>query len=118
MALPVGGVEHLDPGDVELPAVAGADHLRERGHPDADQLGVRVGRGLLQPLGLAATPARVVEQVLRLVQGGVVVAGVVDETGRRQVGELLGPDEVLQPELGRVDAELVGRPVHQPLDDV
>ena len=47
-----------------------------------------------------------------------VVARVVLEPGRRRVRELLRLDEVLRPEVGRVDAQLVRRRLHQALDQV
>ena len=47
-----------------------------------------------------------------------VVPGVVRPAGRRLVRELLGLDEVLHPELGRVLADVVGEDVDHPLDGV
>ena len=47
-----------------------------------------------------------------------VVARVVLPAGRRLVRELLGLDEVLHPQLGRVLADLVGEDVDDPLDGV
>ena len=47
-----------------------------------------------------------------------VVTGVVLPAGRAGVGELLGPQQVLHPQLGRVHAELAGQQVDHPLDQV
>ena len=47
-----------------------------------------------------------------------VVAGVVLPAGLRRVRELVGLDEVLHPQLGRVGAELLGEDVDHPLDEV
>ena len=47
-----------------------------------------------------------------------VVPGVVLPPGRRGVRELLGPQQVLHPQLGRVHAQLGGEHVDHPLDQV
>ena len=47
-----------------------------------------------------------------------VVTGVVLPAGRAGVGELLGPQQVLHPQRGRVRAKLAGQQVHHPLDQV
>ena len=69
-------------------------------------------------LGLLLAQALVVDEVHRLPEGGRVVARVVRPAGRRGVRELLGLDEVLHPELGRVLADVVGEDVDHPLDRV
>ena len=69
-------------------------------------------------LGLLPAQAGVVDDVHRLLERGRVVAGVVLPAGRRLVRELLGLDEVLHPELGRVLADVVGEDVDHPLDRV
>ncbi len=93
----LGRVEHLEPGDVVGLRRPGADGLGEVGDADADEpaLGTR-GRLLLAKLLVA-------DLVEGLAQRGRVVAGVVDEAGRRRVRELVGLDEVLEAEVGRVD---------------
>ena len=50
--------------------------------------------------------------------GRLVVARVVHPAGLGRVRELLGLDEVLQPQLGRVHVQLVGQAVDDPLDQV
>ena len=55
---------------------------------------------------------------MRLLERGRVVARVVRPAGRGLVRELLGLDEVLHPELGRILADLVGQDVDHPLDGV
>ena len=69
-------------------------------------------------LGLLLAQPGVVDGVHRLLEGGAVVARVVRPAGRRLVRELVGLDEVLHPELGRVLADLVGEDVDHPLDGV
>ena len=108
----LGRVEHLQPGDVVGLRRPGADRLGEVGDADADEPPLGPRRRLLLAELLVA------DLVERRAQRGRVVAGVVDEAGRRLVRELLGLDEVLEAELGRVDAELVGRRLHEPLDEV
>src|SRR5206468_11935337 len=93
----LGGVEHLDPEDVVLPARARADDLGERREADAEQPPF-----LARPL-LLLPELRVADALERLVERRLVVAGVVLEAGRGRVRELLGPDEVLPAQLGRVD---------------
>ena len=58
------------------------------------------------------------EHLLGLGGGGLVVAGVVLEPGHRGERELLVLDPVLLADLERVDADLGGELVHQPLDGV
>ena len=60
--------------------------------------------------------AGVVGDLEELVEGGVVVAAVVDDGERGLVGELLGLDEVAAAELGGVDAELARRLVDDALE--
>src|SRR6266700_4335757 len=103
-------VEHAQPGDVVLRAVAGADHLSEAGDADPHQLATGAA------LGLLAAQLLVAELLQRQVQRAAVVAGVVDPADRGVVGELLWLDEVVAPEVGRVDAQLGGGLLHQPLD--
>ena len=73
------------------------------------------------PLACASALARHPGPV-RLLQAGVhdlgELAGVVELAGRGLERHLLGRDEVLAPQLDRVDAQLVGRVVHQPLHAV
>jgi hypothetical protein len=92
--------------------VAGADDLGEAGEADPDQ------PALLERLGLLLAELVVAELAQRELERLGVVARVVDETRRRLVGELLRLDEVLPPQLGRVDAELVRRVLDEALDQV
>ena len=105
-------VEHLDPEDVVVLARARADDLGEARKADPDQA------PLLARLPLLLAQRRVADTLQRLVQRCLVVARVVLEAGRRVVRELLRPDEVLAAQLGRIDVELVGRGLDQPLDQV
>ena len=93
----LGAVVHAQAGDLVLGAVAGADDLGERREADADQPALRTG------LGLLAAKVGVPELLEREVHGRLVVARVVLEPGRRLVRELLRLDEVLPPEVRRVD---------------
>ena len=108
----LGGVEHLDPDDVVLPARPCAHNLREARQPDPDQLALSAGSLLLLAQLLVAHPLQ------RLVERRLVVARVVLEPGRRRVGELLRRDEVLPSELRRIHSELVRSRLDEPLDEV
>ena len=90
--------------------MAGAHDLGERGEADADQLAF----GAL----LLAAEVGIAELLQREVHGRLVVARVVLEPGGRLVRELVRLDEVLPPEVGRVDPDLVGRRLHEALDQV
>ena len=90
----------------------GADDLGEAADADAHQLAA------LALLGLLLAEPGVVDDVHRLLERGPVVARVVRPAGRRLVRELLGLDEVLHPELGRILADVVGQDVDHPLDGV
>ena len=105
-------VEHLEPEDVEVVRGPGADDLGERADADAHQLAARALLGLLPAQVLVA------DHVHGQAQRATVVARVVLPAGRRLVRELLGLDEVLHAELGRVLAQLVGEDVDHALDGV
>ena len=105
-------IEHLQAEDVEVVRRPGADDLGEAADADAHQLAALALLGLLLP------QAGVVDDVHRLLERGTVVARVVRPAGRRLVRELVGLDEVLHPELGRVLADVVGEDVDHPLDGV
>ena len=108
----VGAVGHAQAEDVHVLAGPGADPLGEEAQPDAHVLAA----GPL--LRLLAPQVRVPGQVHRDVQGPGVVPGVVLPPGRAGVGELLGPQQVPHPQVGRVLAELGGQQVDHPLDQV
>ena len=111
-------VEHGDAEDVAIARRAGADDLGEEGDADAHQLArLAAPEGLLLGLLLGAQRL-VVDRVHRLLQGGVIVAGIVFPAERRRVGKLLAPDQVLHAELGRIHAELLRHDVHGALDAV
>ena len=83
--------------------------------PDLRVAGVEVGECNALLVGeLHAQLARLSERFDR----PRVVARVVEEAGRRLVRELLRPDEVLEPEPGRVGPELVRGRLDEPLDQV
>ena len=96
----------------EHPGRREAAHLGERGDPDAEL--DRVVR--LAPLLLLGAQLVVPEDLLGLGGGRLVVAGVVLQAGDRGERELLVLDPVLLADLERVDAELGGELVHDPLD--
>lgn len=95
-----------------------AGHLRGRqsarfdvaGKPDADESSL-----LPRPLLLLAE-LPVVGHLQRLVQRALVVAAVVLEYDGRLIGEFVRLDEIPTPELGRVDAQLMGTQFHQAFD--
>jgi len=88
------------------------DDLGEAADPDAHELAA------LALLELLLAEAGVVDHLHGLLERRSVVAGVVLPAGRGLVGELILPDEVLHPELGRVLADVVGEDVDHPLDGV
>ena len=90
----------------------GADDLGERRDADAHQLAALALLDLLPPQPV------VVDELHRLLEGRRVVARVVLPAGRRLVRELVGLDEVVHPQLGRVLADVVGEDVDHPLDGV
>ena len=105
-------VGHAQAEDVHILARAGADSLGEEGHPDAHQLAA----GAL--LGLLGTQLLVADHVHGLAHRGLVVTRVVQPAGLALVRELLGLQQVLQPQLGRIHLQLEGEAIHQPLDEV
>ena len=66
----------------------------------------------------SARSSLVADHLEGLVHRADVVAGVVDEPGRRLVRERVLGDEVLLADVGGVHAELVGRVLDEPLDQV
>ena len=91
---------------------AGADDLGEARDADAHELALGALLDLLPP------QAGVVDHVHGLLQRAPIVPAVVLPAQRRLVGELLGLDEVLHPELGRVDLQLMRHEVDHALDRV
>ena len=96
-----GAVVHPQPEHVHVLARAGADRLGEERDADAHQLAALALRRLL---GAAARRSRRCSSASA--QRALVVAGVVDPAGLRRVRELLGPEQVAQPQLDRVDRQL------------
>ena len=108
----LAAVGHGEPGQVHLLARAGAHRLGEERDPDPHQLAARAALGLLGPeLVVPGDPEGLGHRQR-------VVAGVVDPPGAADVGELVGPDEVREPQRDGVHAELVGQDVDHPLDEV
>ena len=95
----LAAVGHAEAEDVHVLARAGADALGEEREADAHQLAARAR------FSACSAPQLVVAgDAHRLLQRPRVVAGVVLPAGRRGVRELLGPQQVLHPQLGRVHA--------------
>ena len=95
------GVEERRLAEVVRPGV------ERRADPDPDDLSV--------PCHLPRAGALVVDQLERDVQAARVVARVVDAAVRGLVRHLLGLHVVLLPDLDRIEAELVGDDVADPL---
>src|SRR4030095_67481 len=79
----LGRVEHFEAEDVEVLRRPGADDLSEAADADAHQLAALALLRLLLP------EPRVVDDVHRPLQGGVIVAAVVLPAEHRLVRELL-----------------------------
>jgi hypothetical protein len=105
-------VGHAEAEDVHVLARSGADGLGEERDPDAHQFAAFALLGLL--LAEFVVPGH----RHGLSHRRFVVARVVDPSGLRLVRELLGLDEVLQTQLGRIHVEFVGEHVDHPLDEV
>ena len=97
--------------------------------PGADDLGEERDADAHDVAGLAALERRALRRLLlaqlgvfralhRLLHGGVIVAGIVFPAQRRVIRELLRLDEVLQPQLRRIHAELLRQDVHPSLDAI
>ena len=108
----LAAVGHAEAEDVHVLARPGADGLGEERDPDAHQFAALAFLGLLGPQLLVA------DHVHGQPHGGLVVAGVVHPAGLALVRELVGPQQVLQPQLRRVHLQFVGQAVDQPLDEV
>ena len=106
-------VGHAEAEDVHVLARAGADGLGEERDADAHQL---AALALLRLLAAQLVVAGDAPCAMRM--AALVVAGVVHPAGLGRVRELLGLEEVLQPQLGRVHLQLVGQAVDHPLDEV
>ena len=118
--LPHRGAPTLTDGPDPLRRSHPADlDVGRQAHPEELAAALRLGLGLGQVVVAGSDE--------RLVEGGLVVAGVdVDlrpagrraEAGRVLVRELVGRDEVLAADRRLVHADLGGEQVHRPLDDV
>ena len=113
----------------QLSNMAKPEHIAVLGGPGADDFGKEAEADAHDLARLAAlerlalgrllgAQRLVVDGVQRLVHGGVIVARIVLPTQRRLIGKLLALDEVLQPQLGRVHAELLRQNIHAALDGV
>ena len=105
-------VGHAEAQDVHVLSGPGADRLGEKGDADAHELAP------LPLFGLLAAQLVVAGHLHREPHRPLVLARVVDPTGLGGVGELLGPDEVPQAELGRVHAQLESKAVDDALDQI
>ena len=108
----LAAVGHAEAEDVHVLARAGTDGLGEERHPDAHQL---AALALLLLLGAQCVVA---DHVHGLAHGGLVVTRVVHPAGLALVRKLLGPQQVSQPQLGRVHLQLERQAVDQPFDEV
>ena len=108
----LAAVGHAETEDVHVLPRSGADGLGEERDADAHQLAA------LALLRLFPAQLVVAGHRHRLAHRRFVVARVVDPAGLRRVRELVGLDEVLQPQFRRVHVEFVGEHVDHPLDQV
>ena len=108
----VAAVGHAEAEDVHVLARAGADALGEERDADAHVLALGPLLGLLLAQVVVAGDAH------RDAHGLLVVARVVLPAGGRRVRELLGTQQVLQPQLGGVHLQLGREAVDDALDRV
>ena len=108
----LAAVGHAEAEDVHVLARPGADGLGEERDADAHELAL--GPLLL----LLATELVVAGHLHGQAHGRLVVAGVVHPARLRRVGELVGLDEVLDPQLGGVHLEVVRQAVDEALHEV
>ena len=114
----LGGIEHRDAENVAVLRRPGADDLGEERDADAHHFArLAAPESLLLGLLLLAQLA-VFGRRQRLFHRGVIVAGIVFPAQRGLIGKLFALDEILHPEVDRVDAELLRHDVHRALDRV
>ena len=104
----LGRVEHLDPEDVVLAAVARAQRLAHRGDADTEQPAVLPGLLLLPEEVLVA------HGLEAQLEARAVLTGVEQEAERGAVRELVVAHQVDPAELGLVHAQVVRGGVHHP----
>ncbi len=105
-------VGHAEAEDVHVLARAGTDRFGEEADADSHQFAAGPF------LYLLLAQVFVTDHLHRFAHGRLVVAAVVDPAGLGFVGELVGLDEILQPELGRVHLEFVGQDVDHAFDQI
>ena len=105
-------VEHLQPDYVVVLTMACPDNLGETRHSDPDKT------ALLAGLVLLSLDVGVPDHVHGLAHCGLVVTGVVYETGRRMIWELIGLDEIVGAELRRIHFQFVRCILDESLDQV
>ena len=97
---------------VEHPELGGAEHalFLTTGDADADIAPLCAHKLLL------VAPGAVVEHLQRHVEGAGIVAAVVEVAGRDLIGKFVRLDEIVAPELDRVEIKLVDGGIDDPLD--
>ena len=114
----LGGIEHGDAEDIACAGRTGTADLGEEGDADAHELaGLAAFEGLALGL-LLVTELGVVYRFHRLLERGLIVAGIVLPAERRRVWKLFAADQVLHAKFGRIDAELLSHHVHGALDTI
>src|SRR3974390_1311513 len=111
-------IEHRDTEDVAVARGPGAYDFGEKDDTDAHELaGLAAFEGLL-PLRLLGAQLLVADGLHRLLQRGLIVAGVVDPTKSWGVGKLLAADEVFHAEVGGIHTELLRHDIHGAFDRI
>src|SRR5262249_17918901 len=114
----LAGVEHRNAEDVAVLRRPRPDDFREEGDAEAHDLAGLAALERRALVRLLLAERGVTRRLHHLLHGGVVVAGIVLPAERRVIRELLSPDEILQPQLRRIHAELLREDVHRPFDAV
>ena len=103
-------IEHFDAQDIEVLGRTGPDDLSKARNADAHQLAP------LPLFGLFPSQLGVADLVHGEIEGRPIVAAVVFPAERGVVGKMLGLDEILHAELGRIHLQLVRHDIHHALD--
>src|SRR5207302_3231158 len=111
-------VEHRNPQDVAILRRTGTDDFGEERYAEPHDLAGLATLECRAQASLLLAQTGIVDRLHHLAHGGVIVAGIVLPAQGRVIRELLRLDEILQPQFGRIHAELLRQNIHRALDAV